>query len=746
MNCHVCNSVISEGAVFCPRCGMQQPGTVEPQDYQYAAFISYRHFPRDAEVAAAVQKAIETYRLPRGVAASNNTLKGRKLGRVFRDEDELPAAHSLPEHIATALAQSHALVVVCSPDTIDSYWVRHEVNTFAELHGRERIFAVLASGDENTSIPDFLKTVTVMDAHGTPRTMRAEPLAANLTPESPNRPSIEKLRIIASVAGCGFDNLRQRERARKRRTIATVAAATALIGAIFGVLAHQANVEHRNALQAESYQLTIESQRLLEQGDRYGAIECALQALPASSADTSRPYVPEAKQALENALQVNTGGYAYWLPSYTFETDAPVGDYTEMTSMFGHGEEGQVISDMIICENQNCFAVSTKDGSATVYDMTTGRMRFRCDLPNFVSDDANIDTRRISFQSARDILVVNAATGEGYVGAFDLNTGEQLWSREGIAVSSLDVSVEDGILSMVSFPGTGGMNVELADLRSGRVLDSAMLLEDVNFPRICYTQSTLGATPEDVYIMVGGSLLHVQFDADNPGAPQLSTENLAYTSGCMLDYHDGVAVATSMESERESATIHYAVEAFDPDLQRLWSHDRTFRSQVVLHTDNEVYFDGNPWIWGFLGNDRPSVVTSAGRSMVLFDLKTGDVLYDEKQAGTIVNLQAIDSAQDEQCSVFIATSDGTTVSKYPFTEEGDYEGDASRMVLPDQIRWAGEEVIDDTGLVVALSAADESRIFTYRTNYDHLDDPYQEYSLDELTTLAHETLAAAGRE
>ncbi|MBO4364926.1 MAG: zinc-ribbon domain-containing protein, partial [Eggerthellaceae bacterium] len=46
MKCHVCNSVISDGAVFCPSCGMQQPGTTEPQDYQYAAFISYRHFPR----------------------------------------------------------------------------------------------------------------------------------------------------------------------------------------------------------------------------------------------------------------------------------------------------------------------------------------------------------------------------------------------------------------------------------------------------------------------------------------------------------------------------------------------------------------------------------------------------------------------------------------------------------------------------------------------------------------------------
>ena len=746
MKCHVCNNDINDGAVFCPSCGMQQPGTTEPHDYQYAAFISYRHFPRDAEVAMAVQKAIETYHLPRGVSASNDTLKGRKLGRVFRDEDELPAAHSLPEHIATALAQSHALVVICSPDTLDSYWVRHEVNTFAELHGRERIFAVLASGDEHTSIPDFLKTITVMDASGVPRTMVAEPLAANLTPESPNRPNIEKLRIIASVAGCGFDDLRQREKARKRRTIATAAAAAALIGAIFGVLAHQANVEHRNALQAESYQLTIESQRLLEQGDRYGAIECALEALPGSSTDTSRPFVPEAKQALEDALQVNTGGYAYWLPSYTFETDSPVGDYMEMTSMFGHDEEGQVISDMKICEGQNCFAVSTKDGSAAVYDMTTGRKRFDCPLPSFVSDDANVDTRRIAFKPVGDLLVVSSATGEGFVGAFDLESGTQLWSREGILPSSLDVSSQGNVLSTISFPGTGGMNVELTSLRDGNTLDSALLLEDVDFPSICYSKSALGATNRDVYVIVGGTLMHVEFSDSGNGETQVDMTDLAYPSGCTLSFRDGVVVATSMEAERENATIHYAVQAFDQDLNQLWSHDRTFRSQVIFHTDNVVYFDGNPWVWGFLRADEPAVVTSAGRSMAIFDLITGDVLYDEKQSGTIVNLQVIGSPDDSYSSVFIATSDGTTVSKFPLSEEGDYEGDASRMVLPDQIRWAGEEVIDNKGVVVALSAANESRIFTYRTNYDHLDDPYQEYSLEELTTLAHETLVAAGRE
>ena len=199
-------------------------------------------------------------------------------------------------------------------------------------------------------------------------------------------------------------------------------------------------------------------------------------------------------------------------------------------------------------------------------------------------------------------------------------------------------------------------------------------------------------------------------------------------------------MTTSEEADWESANIHYATEAFDVDLGRRWAHEGTYRSQTIMRNDDAVFFNGTPWIWGFLSNDDAAVVTSAGRSVLILDMETGEALYDEKQAGTIVNVQAILS------SIFIATSDGTTVSKFPFSEEGDYEGDASRMLLPNQIRWAGEEVIDGEAVVVGLSAVDESRIFAYRTNYAHSDDPYREYTLDELITLAHETLAEAGRE
>ena len=96
-----------------------------------------------------MQRAIEEYRLPRHVLRANaptettshiddtpieaaalngdahnkqtyRTSRSPKLGKCFRDEDELAASHSLPDSIREALAASRTLIVICSPETQES--------------------------------------------------------------------------------------------------------------------------------------------------------------------------------------------------------------------------------------------------------------------------------------------------------------------------------------------------------------------------------------------------------------------------------------------------------------------------------------------------------------------------------------------------------------------------------------------------------------------------------------------------
>lgn len=150
MICTICKSTIDDEAAFCPFCGQAVPGSPSYDDYDYEAFISYRHLERDRKVAVRLQRKLEGMHIPRGVTPADGR---RRLGKLFRDEDELPTATSLPDQIREALKRSPYLVVVCSPQTNESRWVRHEVELFASLHGRERIRIALAAGEPNESFP-----------------------------------------------------------------------------------------------------------------------------------------------------------------------------------------------------------------------------------------------------------------------------------------------------------------------------------------------------------------------------------------------------------------------------------------------------------------------------------------------------------------------------------------------------------------------------------------------------------------
>ena len=54
---------------------------------RYTAFISYRHLTPDEEVAKKLHTMIETFGVP---APLKRSLGIRNMGRVFRDQEELP--------------------------------------------------------------------------------------------------------------------------------------------------------------------------------------------------------------------------------------------------------------------------------------------------------------------------------------------------------------------------------------------------------------------------------------------------------------------------------------------------------------------------------------------------------------------------------------------------------------------------------------------------------------------------------
>ena len=177
---------------------------------RYRAFISYSH--QDAAEGRRLHRRLERYVLPRRLVG-RITPRGpvpRRLGPIFRDREDLPAADNLSEEVRTALAGSSCLIVVCSPAAKQSRWVAREVELFRSLHPGRPVLAALIRGTPADAFPDTLIG-----------TAAREPLAADLQPAG-DGPRLGFLKLVAGVVGVGLDELVQRDIQRRLRIVTAV--------------------------------------------------------------------------------------------------------------------------------------------------------------------------------------------------------------------------------------------------------------------------------------------------------------------------------------------------------------------------------------------------------------------------------------------------------------------------------------------------------------------------------------------
>ena len=140
--------------------------------------------------------------------------------------------------------------MICSPESKQSEWVQREVNTFIKLHDKRHVLAVLAKDEPADSFPEILcyDEVETKDAAGNVTTERkpVEPLAAEMRGEFHKdilkEMKVEKLRLLAPILNCSFDDLKQREKEYKtKRIIWAMTAALAVVG-VFAAYAIRQNV------------------------------------------------------------------------------------------------------------------------------------------------------------------------------------------------------------------------------------------------------------------------------------------------------------------------------------------------------------------------------------------------------------------------------------------------------------------------------------------------------------------------
>lgn len=189
--------------------GRDAPKPVDVAPPRYRAFLSYSH--ADERIARRLHRWLETYRLPARVAG-RQTPRGeapRRLTPIFRDRNELPASHDLDEQVRTALGQSAALIVLCSPAARASRWVAEEIAHFRRIHPDRPVLAALLSGEPDEAFPSPLTD----DGR--------EPIAADFRKGGDGK--LARLKLVAGLTGVGLDELVQREAQRQLARVTAIA-------------------------------------------------------------------------------------------------------------------------------------------------------------------------------------------------------------------------------------------------------------------------------------------------------------------------------------------------------------------------------------------------------------------------------------------------------------------------------------------------------------------------------------------
>lgn len=389
---------------------------------KYIAFISYRHCPLDASIARQLHKLIERYTIP--FSLRKNTQK--KLGIVFRDQEELAASNDLSQEICKALDCSEFLIVICTRDTPNSVWVDREIRYFLRSHSRSNVLTVLADGEPPIPFP---RALTHIYDNASGKIIQTEPMAVDVRAKHTFL-SILKLRkeckkLFAAIIKCPYDALVLREQRRRfTRIMAGSVVAFAIVTSFILMLLSknyeigQKNLELAREKANVQYQqaqlLTEDAEAALTAGDFRTAIQGAIQALP-NSEEPDRPYYAPAENVLFEAMNLFGTEYRNGrLYDTALEQMTPISDFCisddgakvitidaygtlqcfdtlEGTPLWSNYIRGSNVSSASKAEKvmpcgSGHTAISFYHGNLACYSLDTGDLLWERDIGNAVDD------------------------------------------------------------------------------------------------------------------------------------------------------------------------------------------------------------------------------------------------------------------------------------------------------------------------------------------------------------------------
>jgi len=574
-------------------------------DIHYNAFISYRHHPEDIRVATEIHHLLERFRIPRGLKS-----KVGKIDRIFRDKEELPITSNLTEDITAALRNSDYLIVICSVHTRESIWVQREIETFLQTHSRSQVLTVLCSGEPYDVIPEILLHEDVADPiTGEMTRVDVEPLSCDWRIPARQARREELPRLAATLLGCGYDDLRQRQRHyRMRRLIAALSAVLTLSLGFAGyflytsITIQKANVQIQanldEALRNQSLFLANAAQERLDAGDRLTAIALAMEALPEYPGE--RPYVPEAERVLSKALGL-----------YRPEEIIAVGAIGQNT--------GNLIRDFWVSDYVKLAVLQDDRGVFTAWNTETMEKLATLPIDPYVSNDVVI--------TKNNTVLVRAGSFETDIYAVTAE-GTLLWKKSNCPDMAY---LEDNTLLLLR-KEAGRYELLYVNPETGEDLYPKM---DISIPdtEVQYIKIlAVGETREDVIALNCGNVSEdfVAVLWPEEGKTQIITSHIPYINCALITEAGKVLLMTPqdlhsqagfIDGNRITAPQTYTITCYDPQTGGvLWKQ--------VLKTN---YYTGKNWMEQVPGKDL--LLCVGGNVFQTLNLQNGTV-FSSCEAGS----------------------------------------------------------------------------------------------------------------
>jgi TIR domain/WD domain, G-beta repeat len=319
-------------------------------EYRNDAFISYSR--RDRSFAVLLEKALEAYSPPRGLALPSRALQ------VFRDESDFTGVE-YHESVSKHLSNSAKLIVLCSPHARASEYVNDEIRRFVQSRGAGNVVPVLVSGKANNEAgPEQEGEMAFPQALVEAMKM---PLAVSYLDFDPARNSVSKgvfygpwCTLLANLYGVSRSEIEQRETRRRARRLRTIVSVVGIIivalsaALVVTVLSrNEATRQRDQALISGSRALAGLSAEKTRSGDATTGMLLAMEALPDPAVGRVRPYVLEAEAQLFQARQA----------------------VRELAVLAGHVGE---VSNGVFSLDELKIVTASADGTALVWDARTG--------------------------------------------------------------------------------------------------------------------------------------------------------------------------------------------------------------------------------------------------------------------------------------------------------------------------------------------------------------------------------------